>query len=164
MNKVIVFFKTLVAGLGVLIMFAFVIFGLKTNSDYKNLFKLFERYEKVILVTENNIMHETKIVNGEKKYYTYLKNQEGRAIDVLTDLSCEGLVFRFSESLDLEYFKNLFNFNLSDSKEIANLQVYSGYTSLFNRFIFENNKKINVQVAKTNSGWIVGLPVILTGF
>ena len=42
--------------------------------------------------------------------------------------------------------------------------IYYGYYSNFKDYRYVDGKKINFQLAKTGEGWILGLPLIETGF
>ena len=44
------------------------------------------------------------------------------------------------------------------------MTIYYGYTSKYSDFRLINGKKINIQIAFTEYGVMLGLPLILTGF
>ena len=48
--------------------------------------------------------------------------------------------------------------------DVGEKQIFYGYTHLYNKSYFPNNKKANVQIAVQNNQIIVGFPSILIGF
>ncbi len=163
--KMIAFFKSFaVCGLVCLTLFLF-IFGFKTcDFEYEKVFAGFDDYEKVTIVSKENLSNQNMIESGELKYYTFSKFQHGQALDALNKDGFEGVVFSFSKEKNLDDFRQKLGCDLTIPKKVANAEVCYGYTSLFDRFVMAKGKKLNVQIAKTEYGWIVGLPMIITGF
>ena len=165
MKKMIAFFKLFVVFLLVLLFIIGFVLGIKGHEfDNKKVFSKFNDYEKVTIISKENFLGQMGIENGEFKYYTYSKFQESETISVLDKGKVEGIVFHFSQDKDFQYFQKAINFNLTSPEDISNIEVCYGYTSLFDRFILIKGKKANVQIAKNDCGWLVGLPMILTGF
>ena len=74
----------------------------------------------------------------------------------------EGFVLYMTKELDeLKSDLNL----LIDRQEVINdMQIYYGYTPLYNDFVISNNKRINTQIVVRGDKLIVGFPMILSGF
>ena len=122
-------------------------------------------FESVVIVSTNSDLDIGEFVQNGSDYYYKLNKQEGtKTLKTLAPNCVKGLVYYVSNKYNLEYFKNKFNFYLSDSSLIEERTVYYGYDSSFKDFNYINGKKINVQLVNDGSQWIVGYPLILTGF
>ena len=58
------------------------------------------------------------------------------------------------------------DFNNPNNKYVNNLleKIDRNFINIYKEFEFIDGKKINVQLAKTDDNWVLGFPMILTGF
>lgn len=150
----------------ILVAFALIfLFGFKSQpNNIEKILTKFSTYQKITVVSPAVSNEFRYIRNGEHFYYNFLKSNEDDALNFILNHDYEGIVLQFSENLEIDYFKTNLNFNLSSAKEVENMNVYYGYLPEFDNFVINNGKKVNVQLAKTENGWVMGMPLILTGF
>lgn len=121
-------------------------------------------FEKVVVVSENaDIDIEDKVKNGNDFYYTISKEM-GSISKFFKKDDIKGLIFYISPKYSLEKLKKRFDFIFESSEEIDNQKIYYGYDSSYPDFRFIKNKKVNFQLTKNDENWILGYPMILTGF
>lgn len=160
----IVFFKSFFIIVCLVCVMGGLITGFKINNDFVWLVDYFRGYEKVCVVSKEDFCKSSKVKNGNLNYYTYLQNEKGSLKKCLEDFDSEGIVFYFPLEKGDKYFKQKLNYTFTDAKIISGRKVYSGFLRGFDKFVMIDAKKINVQIAKTDEFWVVGLPLILTGF
>ena len=132
----------------------------------KNNNKVFDYdYEKVIIVTKNEKLLDDceKMVNGNNIYFLVRRDQ-GDKIKNLDFSYVSGIVLYLNKDIKFDYFNRHFNFTLFGGKTIENRQVFYGYDKNYGDYRIIKNKKVNVQLAKTENEWILGYPLIITGF
>ncbi|MBQ8909035.1 MAG: hypothetical protein IJY90_01955 [Clostridia bacterium] len=120
--------------------------------------------QRAVLITSNPFENKDFLCSGSD-YYTHFEGDE--VGEVLTSLhevqGLKGLNLYFSNALDLSYFRSKIDY-LSDKTIVGDYDIYYGYCNQFEDFKWVDGKKVNVQLAKTADGWIMGIPIILTGF
>lgn len=149
-----------------LIAFVFIIISSFLLLATKNNNKVFEYdYEKAVVVTKNeNLLEDCeKTINGENVYFLVKKEQKEK-IENLDFSSVIGLVFYFDKEIKYDYFNKRFDYTLFGGKIIEGRQVFYGYDKNYCDYRIIENKKVNVQLAKTEDEWIIGYPLIITGF
>lgn len=158
MKKIIVF----------CLLFLIAMFGLKFSriENKSSVIEIFGEYETVAIVTDENVeIEERKCVkNGKQRIYTYDKSEESLLQEHMIGNELEGIVLHFSLEIDFSYFQQLFKGNLTRASQIENISVYYGYVSSYPKSVIHKGKFVNAQLAKTDNGWVLGFPVILTGF
>lgn len=124
-------------------------------------FDFLNNFDSMIVICENKIDGIDNFVqNGNQYYYTFNANQK----NILNEIEYEGVVFKFKNDFNLENFKNYVDFISQSNKELQGYEIYYGYYSGYNDFRFIDGKKINFQLAYHDSTWILGFPLIMTGF
>lgn len=161
MNNMTAFFKlkkilfSIVFTIFSLIFFFFAIFSLKLEkvTNVLEIACCFDNFHKATVVDKNEYIS----FKDEDELKGYCQN-------AFNAKNFDGIVLYFDKNCPFEFFLNKLSFNLSSASLIENLKVYYGYTELFNKFVVHDNKKINVQIAQREDCWILGMPLILTGF
>lgn len=135
---------------------------LQEDSDF---LESFSDCERIVLVADiNSPLESDKVVyNGKNKHFIYDKSW--KTFNKRVDLSSvKGVVIHYLDDKELCFFEKLFNYSLIYGSAVENCETYYAYTNKYKDFIIVNGKKINAQLAKTESGWILGFPTIITGF
>ena len=139
----------------------FVLFGVILVKD--NLPSSFD-YTKVVVVSKNDdLCSAEKIQNGEVYYY-FLGKDAKDILDNISGKDIEGIVYYLSNEYDIGFLNKKFDYTLSSPSYVEGREVYYGYDKDYYDFRFIDGKKINVQIANDGNGWIIGYPMILTGF
>ena len=151
--------KRLIAFISIVLLSFLVLLSYKNN-------KIFDcNYEKFVVVTKNeNLLKDCeKIVNGDNVYFIVEKEQKDK-VENLNFSDTLGVVFYFNKNIKFNNFNRRFNYSLSGGKSIEGRQVFYGYDKNYSDFRLIENKKVNVQLVRTENEWILGYPLILTGF
>ncbi len=123
-------------------------------------------YEKITVVSEkSNLNLSVNVVKSGKDYY-YTVEKESKKIE-LKDLdfdNVKGIVLYISKKYSIDYFKKIFNYNISYSKIIEEKNIYTGYYKDYDDYRIVDGKKIIFQLVEYKNKWILGFPLILTGF
>lgn len=135
---------------------------------YLNIDKIKEifGYDKIIVTTNQSYadLSTDYIKSGDFYYYKLDKEKGKEFLKNKSRYKIEGISFYFDKKYDLDYFKRIFDNNLTNGSQIENLEVYYGFYKNFDDYKMIDGKKINVQIAKTEEEWVIGMPFILTGF
>lgn len=125
-------------------------------------FSAFYSFSKMTLVTTEKLDSKAEpIISGNQYYYTFENTNEN--IKLLEDNSFDCYIFYFD--LELNANKLMENFDyIYQGGSAQDYLIYYGYCSNFKDYRYVDGKKINFQLAKTGEGWILGLPLIETGF
>ena len=128
-------------------------------------FDLFENAEKMIVVSEKRIeQFDDEFISGNDYYYTFQAKEIEKNFSILDEKDgIKGLNLYFNQEMPLSYFQNKLDF-LGDETNLGENKIYYGYYSYYKHFKWIDGKKINVQLVQTAEGWILGMPLILTGF
>lgn len=135
--------------------------NLQQIDKYKNL-----DYQKVTIVSKvENLIEDCQVVkNGQVFYFTLDRNVGKSILSNLPQSQVEGIIYYLSKEHSIDYFKNLYGQYLSNVSYIEGMNIYYAYDNTYHDFRYINNKKVNVQIAYTCEGWVVGYPAIITGF
>ena len=130
-----------------------------------NNLSVFDRVEKVVFVlSEKNENFTDVLQNGNDFYYTFDKIEAMNLLSSLDEMNgLKGVNLYFSKELSLSYFQERLDF-LGERKECEEMDVYYGFYRHYKKFELVDGKKVNVQLVFTGDQWIMGLPLILTGF
>ena len=149
-----------------MIAFLLLVVGLLVfKGTQKDDFDCFEQVHAVLVVTDGEQENIDKLTkSGDDFYYLF---EEERAKYIIKNLDVfdgvKGINLYFSLDKDFEYFKRRLDF-LSSKTQVEGREVYYGFFSGYEDFQFIEGKKINAQLAKTEEYWVLGFPLILTGF
>ena len=146
----------------------FILVALLLCVKYLNIDKIKEifGFDRLVVITSQAYtdLSNDYISNGNLYYYKLSKEEGKEFLKEKKKYKIEGISFYFDKKYDLNYFKTLFDNNLSKETQLENLKVYYGFYKNFEDYKMIDGKKINVQLAKTEDEWVVGFPLILTGF
>lgn len=123
-------------------------------------------YDRIVVITDccyADLSNEY-IKSGDYFYYKLNKEQGKEFLKTQKKYKVEGISFYFEKNYDLSYFKNMFKSNFLHGMQIENMKVYYGFCKNFNDYKMVEGKKINLQLAQTEEEWVLGIPMILTGF
>jgi len=161
--KMIVFFKYFLFILLSIVLVATTIFAFKFQNQNHCVLDKFDFWDKITFVTKSrNDLNGIK--NGNLNYYTYTSKKLNEVEKFLKGNEIEGLTLYFSSQVTLGYFQKKLNYNLTSISKHESLQVYYGFCNEYHDFIIHDGKKVNVQLANNGNGWVLGMPLILTGF
>lgn len=121
-------------------------------------------YEKVVVVTEKKYDLECEIIKSGNDYYYMLGNKADKILKNIDISQIKGIVFYLPGEYKLQDLKKHFNYMVFDSKSVQNKKVYYGYDDSYYNFKIIDGKKINFQLVEDQNQWILGYPMILTGF
>lgn len=125
-------------------------------------FSAFYSFSKMTLVTTEKLDSMTEpIISGNQYYYTFENTNEN--IKLLEDNSFDCYIFYFDAEQNIDKLKKNFDY-IYQGGSAQDYLIYYGYYSNFKDHRYVDGKKINFQLAKTGEGWILGLPLIETGF
>lgn len=125
----------------------------------QNDFSPIQGYSKMILVTDSQIPNKENFIKNGNDFY-YLFENDDVNVDFAT---AKGLVFYYNANFTLDYFKNHLSY-LMRGGDVVGYQCYYGFAADYNDYRLVNGKKINVQLVFTGDEWLLGFPLILTGF
>ena len=123
----------------------------------------FDKFSKALIVSEEDVeLQCEKVQNGQDFYYIFENEKD---IVQMTEKfeDVKGINLYFDKNISLTYFSNQINY-FSKGQDVEDMEVYYGYYPGYKDFRFVDGKKINVQLVKTADCWIMGFPLILTGF
>ena len=133
-------------------------------------FDTLKGYDKVVIVCEKlkaekieNIGFDQQIESGNDIYFIF-KNKSFNDLKAKFKNDFKGVNLYFNNSFSLKDFENMLNLTFSENYKIDSYQVYSSFYEGFLDFKIVNGKKINVQLVKTQQNWVLGFPLIITGF
>lgn len=127
-------------------------------------FSIVNDFEKLVVVSKEPLLYQNYQISGNQYYYT-LSNIEGKKfLEDKNDHDIEGYIFYFNNSFDFDNFSKDVEFLIEKNTQITNYDIYYGYYSKFDDYRYVNNKKINFQLVHNDEKWILGFPIILTGF
>lgn len=128
-------------------------------------FNEFEEVESVVVVCSVENEYMDYIFQSGEDYYYHFEGEKAffilQNLDVFVGM--EGLNLYFSNTVDFSYFSSRLDF-LGEETLVEGNKVYYGYYKGYKKSEIIDGKKINVQLVQTEDGWIMGLPMILTGF
>ena len=125
-------------------------------------FSAFYSFSKMTLVTTEKLDSMTEpIISGNQYYYTFENTNEN--IKLLEDNSFDCYIFYFDIELSANKLMKNFDY-IYQGGSTQDYLIYYGYYSNFKDYRYVDGKKINFQLAKTAEDWILGLPLIETGF
>lgn len=147
-----------------MIAFIFMVFVLIGVAFFKQNNTQQYDFEKVVIVSKvDNLINCDVIKNGNDYYYT-IKSEEKSKVDGLNKTDIDAIIYYLPKDLKIDYFKAKFDFNISNPSYVAGRTIFYGYDKNFNDFRLINGKKINFQLACDENNWILGYPMIVTGF
>lgn len=152
MNKMIAFFVAIIS------MIAFMRF----NPDAISM----DGCEKVVVVTENQYenLDENPIKNGADFYHVLTGEKIKYFADNMSNISYKGLSLYYNKDFKLGDLEKMFSAQINSGSGVDGYEIYYGYCPKYKDCRQINGKKINLQLVKTDDGWIAGFPLILTGF
>ena len=143
----------------------FLIIALLIGASLLNGFnhEIISSYNKLVIVSSNYVEEykDNAIESGGKYYYFFDAENE---FDYEKFGNIEGLNFYFDKNTPFSFFVYNVDFIYKSEGEINGYDIYYGYTVKYKDFLNINNKKVNFQLVITQDEWIMGFPLILTGF
>lgn len=132
----------------------------KTNDLF-----IFQDYSSMVIVTDklyDNL--NLQIQNGEHFYYNFNNNKEDHLkIKSINSDDIVSYVFYFNNNKRIEDFANIFDY-IYQGESVEDYLIYYGYYANYNNFRYVSGKKVNFQLVKTAYSWILGFPLIVTGY
>lgn len=124
-------------------------------------FAHFYNCDKLLIVSLTEESEDEHIKSGNVFYYEYesdfknhIQNMKAQTI---------GYNFYFS-SLNFDKFSKNFDYIYQGETFEQSYQIYYGFYSGYNDFRYIEGKKVNFQLVNTGDEWILGFPMILTGY
>ena len=116
-------------------------------------------FTKMVLVTENPLDDNLNFIKNGNDYYYLFEN----APDAINLADAKGLVFYYHSSFDLDYFKKQMSY-LTRGGDVGGYECYYGYNASYGDFRLIDGRKINAQLVFNGEEWLLGYPLILTGY
>lgn len=116
-----------------------------------------------VIVSSKLIENKVNIPSGENFYVKYDKIEINEMINLINTPDIKGFNLYFSNNVSLDFFKSGIEY-ISDCSFVEDNQIYYGYCNKYKDFCWVEGKKVNVQIIKNPTGWILGFPLVLTGF
>lgn len=132
-------------------------FASKQKFDYQGV-------EKVAVVSTQALQLENAgiIQNGGQNIYSLSVEDYLRQKDLIKDY--DGLVFFYPQGTSFEKLKDIWQISWHYKSKMEQMQIVYAFSPLVEDFVFLSGKKVNLQIAWSQDGVMVGLPLILTGF
>lgn len=132
-------------------------FASKQKFDYQGV-------EKVAVVSTQALQLENAgiIQNGGQNIYSLSIEDYLRQKDLIKNY--DGIVLFYPQDTSFDKLKNCWQISWHYQSEVEGMQIVYAFSPLVEDFLFLNGKKVNLQIAWSQSGVMVGLPLILTGF
>ncbi len=148
-----------------MVAFILIIFSLFCIVIFKDNLVISNDYEKMVIISSNDRLNlHCKILQNGDDFYYFIDNNKNNIQKLLNDNDIKGIVLYFSKDFNLNYFNNKLDYTLSKESIVGGRKVYYGYDKDYSDYRFVDNKKINVQLVYDGNQWIMGYPMILTGF
>ena len=120
----------------------------------------FDGIEKLCIVTKKSDISSNNTVETMVYNYVYYKNDEIPKQDFQ---GVEGLIF-YLDNADFEKIKNSLNLFVEKRDRIDDKEIIYGFTPKFEKSVFVEKKKVNVEIVLNHEKAIVGMPMILSGY
>ena len=148
------------------IVFFFVVILLIFFAYFKQDNFPFSDCNKLVVVTseEYQEIDVQPIKNGNEYYYVLAGDEIVFFKNNMSQFKYKGLSLYYDNSYDLDFFKKEFKTQLSNPSRVENYEIYYGYYDNYKDYNIIDGKKINLQLVYTQNEWIVGFPLILTGY
>ncbi len=145
----------------------FIVSALALLSSFyftENDFSLDGVLEVEIVSTKEYLVEENidVIKNGNQYIYHLSKDDYINYAQIFDDY--DGIVFKYDKKTTFAELENKWKITNFYQSNVEEMTIYYGYTSKYSDFRLINGKKINIQIAFTEYGVMLGLPLILTGF
>ena len=125
---------------------------------------VFSNAELGIVVTSIPFQDDNFICSGGDYYSIINKQDIGEILQTQNKIEgFKGINLYFNETMSLQKLKKQVDF-VSEKSLINGQEIYMGYSKNFDDFVWIDGKKVNLQIASTQNGYVVGIPLILTGF
>ena len=126
---------------------------------------IFDKAQRVVLVLdEENHNYKNAVQNGNDFYYSFEGESMREVLENLNEMqTLKGVNLYFSKDLPLSYFQERLDY-LGEKSTVEEMDIYYGFFKNYHKFELVNAKKVNVQLVFGEDGWVMGLPLILTGF
>ena len=125
--------------------------------------EIISSYNKIAIVSSNYVEdYKDSAIESGGKYFYFFDNES--LIDYEKFGNIEGLNFYFDKNTPFSFFEDNVDFIYKSDGKVNGYDIYYGYTVKYKDFLNINNKKVNFQLVKTQNEWIMGFPLILTGF
>ena len=119
---------------------------------------------KFVVVSKFEINESDKIIQNGNQYYNIFSSNPKDYLKSEVKNNADGYVFYFDSNNTKEDFEKLLGYDLTSCSEIEDYNCFYGYYNGYKDFRYVNGKKINFQLVLTEEEWILGFPVILTGY
>ena len=143
----------------------FLVIGLLIGASFlvENDFSPFLNFNRLVIVSSKPLTYRTFLIqNGNDFYYEFDKNQLEVAINDKDHIKC--YIFYFFNNLTKKDFNQYFDFIYQGNISEQNYTIYYGYYSGYSDYEIISGKKVNFQLVQTSTQWILGFPMIMTGF
>ncbi len=149
-----------------MIAFIFIVVMMLGIAYFKDAMPKAESFERAVIVSDfGDLDIQGEILKNGKDFYYYVDYAQCKiALNRNGNDKIKGIVYYYNKNLDLNYFTRKFNYSISDKTTIEDRDVYYGYDEDYYDFRFISGKKINFQLAYDGNNWILGYPMIITGF
>ncbi len=122
-------------------------------------------FSRIVIVSKSGELIDgcPVIKNGDTFYYE-LKKDTLNKLNKKDYNQVDGVVYYLDDGFDLDKFNKYLNYTLYGGYKIENSELFYGFDKNYDDFVILGNKKVNVQVVHCENQWIIGYPLILTGF
>lgn len=150
--------KRLIAFIFVVVLIIFV--GYYNDSEES----MFDLCDGILIITSKPVENKKFYSSGGDFYSTFDVEESQSILKNLNRINgLKGVNLYFDGKIPFSYFSDKITY-LKQTKDVGEYKVFEGYTTFFDKFNWIDNKKINVQLVQTQDQWILGVPLILTGF
>lgn len=135
--------------------------GATIFNDFNH--NIISSYNKMAIVSSSYVeLYKDNVIESGGKFYYFFNDDS--VVDIEKFNKIEGLNFYYDKNTPLSFFEKNVDFIYKSNKKINDYEIYYGYTVKYNDFVNVDNKKVNFQLVNTQEEWIIGFPLILTGF
>ncbi len=149
-----------------LVVFMFLLCCLGSTALFKfesnPLFNL-EGVEKVCFIADAELV-EAEGVNCGDLVFNYCSLSTAKKNLSEYEKNSIGVEFYFQSDVNLEKILTILKADIVTKIEYENLTVLSAYTPYYQNCVYVDGKKINLQIAISDTNIIAGFPVLLTGY
>lgn len=133
------------------------------KSQTSPIFSL-ENIGKVCFVNEKSFdIENVENIESGNLFYNYCSLETAKKNLDLLQKNSKGVQL-YCEKVDLDYVLKTLKAEIVSQNEIDNMKIVYCYTPFYDKAVFEDGKKINLQIAMKDEQVVLGFPLILTGF
>ncbi len=145
--------------------FVLIFLLISINIFKQNDFSPFLNYSKLVLVSSQPLFTEQEYIKNGNDYYFQFANNEASKNILMENQNIKSYIFYYDKDYKLKDFIKSLDIIYKGGQLADNrYTIYYGYYGNYKDYRIIDGKKINFQLVHTSEEWILGFPLITTGY